>query len=199
MGGEKKREGAIQRRTKETDIDLKVLVDGSGETDIKSGVPFLDHMLTLFGVHGFFDLTVAAVGDTDIDDHHTVEDIGLCMGSALDQALGSRAGITRYGSAIIPMDEALSRAVIDLGGRPCLVYEIACRRKKILDFDLNLIREFFQAFCVQARMNLHITQFYGKEPHHAYESVFKAFSRALRAAVKIDPREKGVPSSKGQL
>jgi len=195
----KQRIASIKRATKETRIEVKINLDGTGRYVVDIGIPFLNHMLELFSKHSLIDLKLKAKGDLSVDYHHTVEDVGLCMGSALNQALSSRAGITRYGSAIIPMDETLSRAVIDLGGRPYLVYEIACRRKKILDFDLNLIREFFQAFCVQARMNLHITQFYGKEPHHAYESVFKAFSRALRAAVKIDPREKGVPSSKGQL
>jgi len=195
----KQRIASVKRATKETRIEVKINLDGTGRYVVDIGIPFLNHMLELFSKHSLIDLKLKAKGDLSVDYHHTVEDVGLCMGSALNQALSSKAGITRYGSAIIPMDEALSRAVIDLGGRPCLVYEIACRRKKILDFDLNLIREFFQAFCVQARMNLHITQFYGKEPHHAYESVFKAFSRALRAAVKIDPREKGVPSSKGQL
>ena len=195
----KQRIASVKRATKETRIEVKINLDGTGRYVVDIGIPFLNHMLELFSKHSLIDLKLKAKGDLSVDYHHTVEDVGLCMGSALNQALSSKAGITRYGSAIIPMDEALSRAVIDLGGRPYLVYEIACRRKKILDFDLNLIREFFQAFCVQARMNLHITQFYGKEPHHAYESVFKAFSRALRAAVKIDPREKGVPSSKGQL
>ena len=195
----KKRTAYVKRTTKETRIDVKINLDGNGRYDVDSGLPFFNHMLELFSKHSLIDLCLKAKGDLAVDYHHTVEDIGLCLGSALNKALGNRSGITRYGFAFVPMDEALSRVVIDLGGRPCLVYEMAAKRRKILDFDLTLIREFLQAFCVQARMNLHIAQLYGKEPHHAYESVFKAMAYALRIAVTKDPRQKGIPSSKGRL
>ncbi|HDL77362.1 MAG TPA: imidazoleglycerol-phosphate dehydratase, partial [Lentisphaerae bacterium] len=158
-----------------------------------------DHMLELLGRHSLIDLTLAAKGDIHVDYHHTVEDIGLVMGQALDRALGTRKGISRYGWSIVPMDDALSWAAVDLGGRPYLVLQTATRRRKILDFDLGLIRDFLQALVTQGKLNLHILQLYGKDPHHAYESVFKALARAMRMAVTIDPREKGVPSTKGKI
>jgi imidazoleglycerol-phosphate dehydratase len=195
----KKRTATVARKTRETDIVAAVNLDGTGRTEIDTGLPFLDHMLELLGKHALIDLRLKARGDLQVDYHHTVEDIGLVLGTALDQALGERKGIGRYGSSCIPMDDALARAVIDLGGRPYLVFEMAHRQKKIIDFDLGLIREFFQAFSVQARMNLHIQQFYGKDAHHAYEAVFKALARALRMACTRDPRVKGVPSSKGRI
>ena len=145
------------------------------------------------------DLTVVCRGDLDVDYHHAVEDLGLVLGDVIDQALGGRKGIVRYGWSYIPMDDALSRAVVDLGGRPYLVYEVANRTRKIRDFDLILVREFFQAFAVKARMNLHIAQLYGKEPHHAYEAIFKAVARALGEACRKDARVQGVPSSKGAI
>lgn len=193
----KQRTARVKRETRETRIEVEINVDGTGKHEIDSGLPFLNHMLELFARHSLIDLRLKAGGDLAVDYHHTVEDIGLCLGSALDRALGDRAGITRCGFALVPMDEALSRVVIDLGGRPYLVYEVACKRGKILDFDLGLVEELFRAFSVQARMNLHAAQLYGKEPHHAYESLFKALARALRVAVARDPREKGIPSSKG--
>jgi imidazoleglycerol-phosphate dehydratase len=195
----KNRTANVTRKTRETDIVAAVNLDGSGRTEIDTGLPFLDHMLELLGKHSLIDLRLKARGDLKVDYHHTVEDIGLVLGTALDQALGDRKGIGRYGSSCIPMDDALARAVIDLGGRPYLVFEMAHRQKKIIDFDLGLIREFFQAFSVQARMNLHIQQLYGKDAHHAYEAVFKALARALRMACTRDPRVKGVPSSKGRI
>jgi len=195
----KNRTATVTRKTRETDIVAAVNLDGSGRTEIDTGLPFLDHMLELLGKHSLIDLRLKARGDLKVDYHHTVEDIGLVLGTALDQALGDRKGIGRYGSSCIPMDDALARAVIDLGGRPYLVFEMAHRQKKIIDFDLGLIREFFQAFSVQARMNLHIQQLYGKDAHHAYEAVFKALARALRMACTRDPRVKGVPSSKGRI
>jgi imidazoleglycerol-phosphate dehydratase len=156
-------------------------------------------MLELFARHSLMDLSLQAKGDLQVDYHHTVEDIGLTLGQALDKALGTRAGIRRYGAFHVPMDDALSRVVVDLGGRPTYVRQMACKKKKILEFDLSLIDEFFGAFVVQARMNLHVDQLRGQEAHHAYESVFKALARALRIACETDPRDKGVPSSKGTI
>lgn len=195
----KNRSATVARKTRETDIKVSVNLDGSGVSKIETEMPFLSHMLELFSKHSLIDLTVVANGDLEVDYHHTVEDLGLVLGDAIDQALGDRKGIVRYGSAYIPMDDALSRAVVDLGGRPFMVYEVANRTRKIRDFDLLLIREFFQAFTVKARMNLHIAQLYGKEPHHAYEAIFKAVARAMSAACQKDPRVKGVPSSKGAI
>ncbi|MBN2302727.1 MAG: imidazoleglycerol-phosphate dehydratase HisB [Lentisphaerae bacterium] len=193
----KKRIAKIERKTKETQISINLNIDGTGSYSVQTGLPFMNHMLELFSKHSLIDMRVRAKGDIDVDYHHLVEDMGLTLGMALDKALGSRAGIRRYGNCAIPMDDSLSRAAVDLGGRPFLLFTVAVRRKKILDFDLGLIREFLQAFVVQARMNLHVEQAYGKEPHHAYESVFKAIARALRAACEKDPRVKGLPTSKG--
>jgi imidazoleglycerol-phosphate dehydratase len=193
------RRARIRRATRETDIRLDLNLDGSGLCKVDTGMQFLNHMLELLARHSLFDLTLKASGDLGVDYHHTVEDIGLVLGSALDKALGDRKGINRYGWCLLPMDESLSRAAVDLGGRPYLVYDIANRRRKILEFDLKLLEEFFRAFVVQGRMNLHIAHLYGDEPHHAYESVFKAVARALRHACAPDPRELGVPSSKGKI
>ena len=195
----KNRSAIVARKTRETDIKVSVNLDGAGISKIDTDMPFLNHMLELFSKHSLIDLTVVAKGDLEVDYHHTVEDLGLVLGDAIDQALGDRKGIVRYGSAYIPMDDALSRAVVDLGGRPFMVYEVANRTRKIRDFDLLLIREFFQAFTVKARMNLHIAQLYGKEPHHAYEAIFKSVARAMSAACQKDARVKGVPSSKGAI
>lgn len=195
----KSRTASINRVTRETRIRLKINLDGRGAARVSSGMPFLDHMLALLARHALIDLALSAKGDLAVDLHHTVEDIGLGLGSALNQALGRRQGIRRYGSAYAPMDDALSRAVVDLGGRPFLSLTVANKRRKILDFDLGLIAELLQAFCVQAKANVHIAQLYGREPHHAYESIFKALALALRAAVARDAKEKGVPSSKGLL
>lgn len=195
----KPRTASIKRITRETQIKIWLNLDGKGMSKISSDIPFLDHMLTLLARHGLIDMTLKAKGDLKVDLHHTVEDIGLCLGLALNKALGLRAGIRRYGFAYAPMDDALSRAVIDLGGRPFLVCQVANKRRKIMDFDLGLIHEFLQSFCVQGKLNLHLAQLYGREPHHAYESLFKAFALALRSAVTLDSKEKGVPSSKGLL
>lgn len=195
----KKRTARVARKTRETDITVALVVDGSGVSKVDTGLPFLNHMLELLAKHSLMDLQIRARGDTDVDDHHTVEDLGLALGEALDSALGDRHGIVRYGSAHIPMDDALSRAAVDLGGRPYLVLHMANRARRIKTFDLGLVREFFLAFTVRARLNLHIEQLYGVEPHHAYESAFKAVARALGEAVRRDPRVKGVPSSKGIL
>ncbi len=195
----RKRTAEVSRRTRETSVRVRLNLDGEGKVNIRTGLGFLDHMLELLGRHSLIDLTLAAKGDIHVDYHHTVEDIGLVMGQALDRALGTRKGISRYGWSIVPMDDALSWAAVDLGGRPYLVLQTATRRRKILDFDLGLIRDFLQALVTQGKFNLHILQLYGKDPHHAYESVFKALARAMRMAVTIDPREKGVPSTKGKI
>lgn len=195
----KHRRASYRRKTAETDIRVQMDLDGSGAFAVRTGLPFLDHMLELLARHAVIDLAIEAKGDVAVDYHHTVEDIGLSLGTALDRALGNRRGINRYGWAVVPMDDALTQVALDLGGRPFLVYHIANRRKKILDFDLGLVEEFFRAFVVQGRLNLHIAQLYGTEPHHAYESVFKAVARALRMACAPDPRNRGVPSTKGRI
>lgn len=195
----KHRTASIQRNTRETQIAIRLDLDGSGTADISTGVPFFDHMLELLAKHALFDLSVHATGDLAVDDHHTVEDTGLALGDALAQALGDRAGIERYGFSLLPMDETLARVALDLGGRPYLVMDMANRAKYIKRFQLSLLQEFMRALATQARMNLHIAQLYGTDPHHAYEAVFKGLARALRAAVAINPRVKGVPSSKGVL
>jgi len=193
------RTARLARTTRETDIRLELDVDGQGRGDVRTGIPFFDHMLTLLARHALFDLTLRVKGDLEVDDHHTVEDVGLALGTALDQALGGREGIARYGFSLLPMDETLARVALDLGGRPYLVFAMACKRQKIKDFDLGLIGEFLRAFAVQGRMNLHAAQLYGHDPHHAYESVFKGLARALKMACARDPRVRGVPSSKGIL
>lgn len=195
----KARTASVLRETRETKIQARLNLDGEGRAKIRTGIPFLDHMLELFARHSLVDLDVRARGDLAVDYHHTVEDVGLVLGQVLDRALGDRRGIVRYGSAVLPMDESLSRVALDLGGRPYLVYDVPLRRRKIRDFDLGLLEEFFQAFVVQGRMNLHIKNLYGREPHHVFESVFKGVARALGAAVARDPRVKGVPSSKGKM
>lgn len=195
----KKRTARIDRKTRETDISIELNLDGSGTYRNKTGIPFLDHMLDLLAKHALFDLTVEAKGDLEVDYHHTVEDVGLALGEALNAALGDRAGINRYGWSLVPMDESLCQVAIDLGGRPYMVYSVATKKRKIRDFDIDLIEEFFRAFATQGRMNLHIAHLYGQEPHHAIESVFKGVAKALLQAVSLNPRVKGIPSSKGRL
>lgn len=195
----RKRKAAVKRVTRETDINLALDLDGAGRARIATGMAFMDHMLELLARHALVDLRLAAEGDLKVDYHHTVEDIGICLGQALDKALGDRKGIVRYGHALIPMDETLCQVALDLGGRPFLHYRLACRKQKIRDFNMGLIEEMLRAFCIQGRLNLHVDQLYGKDPHHAVEAVFKALARALRAAVTRDPRESGVPSSKGSI
>ena len=195
----KTRKAVVHRKTRETNIVVELVLEGSGRSRIRTGLPFLNHMLELLAKHAGVDLKVNARGDLAVDFHHTVEDIGLTLGEALDQALGDRSGIVRYGWSYVPMDDALSRAVVDLGGRPFLVYQVTHRAKRIRDFDLPLLGEFFQALVVRGRLNLHIAQLYGRDAHHAYESIFKAVARALAMACARDPRVKGVPSSKGRL
>ena len=195
----KKRIANVVRTTKETDISIELNIDGSGVYTNKTGIPFLDHMLDLLAKHALLDLKVRAKGDLDVDYHHTVEDVGLALGDVLNKALGDRKGLTRYGWSLVPMDEALCQVAIDLGGRPYLVCSLATKKRKIRDFDVDMMEEFFRAFTTQARMNLHIHQLYGQEPHHALEAVFKGVAKALLAACTINPRVRGVPSSKGRL
>ena len=193
------RTAAIERITKETRIKLSLTVDGSGTGNICTSVPFLDHMLNLFARHGLFDLDVEACGDIDIDFHHTVEDIGIVLGGAFKQALGEKNGIRRYGQATVPMDETLASVAVDISGRPYLVYNVNLPKVKIGDFDVELAREFFQAFVNHSGLNLHINVMYGDNVHHIIEACFKAFARALDMASQLDPRVEGVMSTKGVL
>lgn len=192
------RTSSIVRVTAETNITLNLCLDGSGKTDIATGVGFLDHMLTLFAAHGKFDLAVKCVGDTQVDDHHSVEDIGICLGNAFRQALGDKRGITRYGSFLLPMDEALILTALDISGRGCLCYDLAIPTEKIGSFDTELVEEFFLAFTRACPMSLHLRQLAGKNSHHIVEGAFKAFGRALRAAVALDGTDE-IPSTKGVL
>ncbi len=194
------RKYTIERKTKETDIRISLNLDGTGENRIKTAVPFMDHMFSHIAKHGFFDLTVKAKGDTEIDDHHTVEDLGIAFGQALKKALGNSKGIRRYGESTVPMDETLAQVVMDLSGRPYLAYEVALPKKyKIKDFDPGLAEDFFRSVANHAGMNLHIRLLYGRDVHHMLEGVFKAFGRALDQATGLDPRIKGVLSTKGKI
>ncbi len=193
------RTARIERITKETSIKLSLAVDGSGEANICTSVPFLDHMLNLFARHGLFDLEVEASGDIDIDFHHTVEDIGIVLGEAFKQALGEKKGIRRYGQATVPMDETLASVAVDISGRPYLVYHVTLPKVKIGEFDVELAREFFQAFVNNCGLNLHVNVMYGENVHHIIEACFKAFARAMDAATQMDPRVQGVMSTKGVL
>jgi imidazoleglycerol-phosphate dehydratase len=193
------RAAAIERVTKETRIKLSLNVDGKGDAKICTSVSFLDHMLNLFARHGLFDLEVEASGDIDIDFHHTVEDIGIVLGEAFKQALGDKNGIRRYGQATVPMDETLASVAIDISGRPYLVYHVALPKVKIGEFDVELAREFFQAFVNHCGLNLHINVMYGENVHHIIEACFKAVARAMDIATQRDPRVEGVLSTKGVL
>ena len=193
------RSATIERNTKETRIRLKLELDGSGEGAIATGIGFFDHMLELLKKHANIDLAIEAQGDIQVDYHHTVEDVGLVFGKALNEALGERKGLTRYGFASIPMDEALCETSLDLGGRPYLVMVSPMKHMMVRDFEVKLVEEFFRAVSVEARANIHLRQIYGDEAHHVCEGLFKSFARALRAAKAIDPLEKGVPSSKGVI
>jgi len=193
------RVGQVQRKTKETDVRVKLDLDGRGQSRISTGLPFLDHMLELFARHGSFDLNVACQGDLEIDDHHSVEDIALTLGQSLKEALGDKTGIKRYGEAIVPMDEALCRSVIDLSGRFYLVYEVKTRRQKIGNFSVELAEHFWRSFAEAAKFNLHIDCLRGRNTHHILEGTFKATARALRQAVERDARIVGVLSTKGVL
>ncbi len=194
------RSAEINRKTAETEIYLRLNLDGEGEGIIDSGVPFLDHMLNLFKKHSNFNLSISASGDINVDYHHTTEDIGICLGKALREALGDKAGISRYGDIILPMDEALIMAAVDLSGRAFLSYDVEVYSEKVGAFDTELIEEFMLAFTREAGINLHIKKLSGKNSHHIIEGVFKALARALRKASKIDPTENGaLPSTKGVL
>jgi len=194
------RKALIQRKTKETDIRLILNLDGKGQYSIDSSIPFLDHMLSLMCKHGIFDMKLKAKGDIDIDFHHTIEDIGIVLGKALKQALGDMKGISRFGQATVPMDEALASVNIDISGRPFLVYRVFFPKKsKIKSFDPDLIEDFLQAFVSNSGITLHVESPYGRNTHHISEAAFKALGRALRNAVSIDPRMKGIPTTKGQL
>jgi len=193
------RKASIERANKETSIKLSLDLDGSGKSELHSSIPFLDHMLEQIARHGLVDLSVDAKGDREIDDHHTVEDIGICLGEALRQAVGDKAGIVRYGHAYIPLDEALSRVVLDFSGRPGLEYHINFPKETVGGFDIDLFKEFFQAVSNHGRITLHIDTLRGGNNHHIIETVFKAFGRALRMAVAADLRQSGIPSTKGAL
>src|SRR5450759_2563881 len=194
-----KRTAEVIRDTKETRIRARINLDGCGAGTIDTGVPFLDHMLDQVARHGVFDLEISAKGDLHIDAHHTVEDIGITLGQALVRALGDKQGIRRYGHAYVPLDEALSRVVVDLSGRPGLDFKIDFVRARIGEFDVDLVHEFFQGFVNHAQVTLHVDNLKGDNAHHQAETAFKAFGRALRMAVELDPRIKGVPSTKGTL
>lgn len=193
------RTAAANRETKETKIQVELNLDGRGEFTIHTGIGFFDHMLAQVARHGLIDLRVAASGDLEVDPHHTVEDVGLVLGQALKIALGDRTGITRYGEALLPMDEALAMVAIDLGGRPFLRYQADLGKNKVGAFDVELVPEFFQAVAVQAGMNIHIRLLDGSNLHHCLEAIFKAFGRAISQAVRIDDRNPTVPSTKGTI
>ncbi|MBQ8753683.1 MAG: imidazoleglycerol-phosphate dehydratase HisB [Lentisphaeria bacterium] len=193
------RNSSIKRTTKETDISVNFEIDGSGKSSVNTGIPFMDHMLTLFAKHGFFDLEVTAKGDIEVDYHHTMEDLGLVLGEAIAKAAGDKAGIRRYGNFLLPMDETLALIALDLSGRPCLVFDVQPPAPMIKDLDVRLFHEFFQALAVKSGMNLHVKQMVSGEVHHLYEAIFKGFAKALDQALSVDPRIQGVLSTKGSL
>jgi imidazoleglycerol-phosphate dehydratase len=194
------RTASIKRDTKETKISLKLVIDGSGQSAVDTGIPFLDHMLDLVARHGLFDLEIVAKGDLAVDYHHTVEDVGIVLGQAVKEAIGDKRGLRRYGFFIAPMDECLSRVAMDLSNRPVMVYKVAADNLMIRDFNLGLVKEFFQGFTNAVGANLHIELEYGEEPHHIAECIFKAFAKALDVATQIDPRAtNSLPSTKGLL
>lgn len=197
--GQPERKAGLSRKTNETDITLSLNVDGSGISELETDVPFLNHMLDLFTKHGQFDLKLEGRGDIDIDDHHTVEDIGICLGQALREALGDKKGIKRYASVFIPMDEALAQVVIDISNRPHFEYRAEYPSQQVGSFSTELVHEFLWKFALEARITLHVIVHYGSNTHHMIEAVFKALGRALDEATTIDPRVKGVPSTKGVL
>jgi imidazoleglycerol-phosphate dehydratase len=193
------RTASIDRKTAETDIQLSLELDGAGKSDVATGVGFLDHMLTLLARHAVIDLNVRAKGDLQVDHHHTVEDVGICFGQALKQALGDKAGIRRYGHFTLPMEETLATVAVDLSGRYAMVFRASFPSAKIGDFDSELVEDFWQAVAANALANLHVLVHYGRNSHHISEAIFKASARALRMAVEADPRMSGVPSTKGTL
>jgi imidazoleglycerol-phosphate dehydratase len=193
------RKAEVKRKTKETEVVLKLDLDGSGRHSIDTGIPFFDHMLSLMSYHSNVDLTLKAKGDIGVDAHHTVEDVGICLGEGIRKALGEVKGIQRYGMAIIPMDETLVSVAMDFSMRPCLVFHMKLRRSRIGTFDLELVEEFFRALCNHSKITLHVNLLYGKNSHHMVEAIFKGIGRALREAVSIDERSSGIPSTKGVL
>jgi imidazoleglycerol-phosphate dehydratase len=193
------RQATVARKTNETDISVTVNLDGSGAHQIATPFPFLDHMLSAFSKHSLFDLSVAASGDTHVDDHHTIEDLGIVLGDTLAKSWGDKKGIRRFGFASIPLDEALTHVTVDLSGRPYLVYNVKMPKKTIKDFNTDMVGHFFRSMVDQARINLHINLLYGRDPHHILETIFKGFGRALEQATRIDPRIIGVASTKGVL
>src|SRR5512139_3484175 len=195
----KHRKAEVKRKTKETEIALRMDLDGSGKHSIKSGIPFFDHMLSLLAYHSRMDLSLRARGDIGVDAHHTVEDVGICLGEALRKALGDAQGIRRYGTAMLPMDETLVSVALDISKRPCLVFQVKLRRVRVGKFDLELVEEFLKAFSNHSGMTLHVNLLYGKNSHHIVEAIFKGFGRALREAVSLDARTPGIPSTKGLL
>ena len=193
------RKAIITRKTKETDVEVALDLDGSGRSGIQTGIPFLDHMLTLFAKHSLFDLDVRCSGDLDVDGHHSVEDIGICLGMALDKALGEKRGVVRFAHAYCPMDESLARVVVDLSGRSFMAFNAEARRERVGGLDTELVEEFWKAVVTHGRFNLHVELLYGRNAHHIFEAIFKAAARALNLATRIDPRMQGVPSTKGVL
>lgn len=193
------RNAKFDRKTKETDISIEINLDGKGEHDINTSIPFLDHMLSLFSFHGSIDLNIRATGDINIDYHHLMEDLGISLGEAVKKAVGDKKGIKRYGEAAIPMDESLSQVVIDISGRPYLIYKVAPSGKTLRGLEVSLFEDFFRAFSNHSLMNLHIILRYGRDVHHIFESIFKAFGRSLQMATSLNPKIKDIPSTKGKL
>lgn len=193
------RKAQIQRKTEETEIHVNVHLDGEGKSTISTSLPFMDHMLTLFARHSLIDLELTGTGDTQVDDHHLVEDLGICLGEAMKEAIGQKGGIERYGSALVPMDESLCSVVVDISGRPYLVYNVNFKVRRTSKFDFTLLKEFFKAFSDNCGITLHINLMYGNNNHHIAEAIFKAFALAFRRAVTVHKRIKGVLSTKGIL
>lgn len=193
------RTASITRTTNETDVKVTLNLDGTGCASIRTGVHFLDHMLELFAKHGIFDLAVECEGDLQVDAHHSVEDVGICLGLALDKALGDKKGIVRFAHSYYPMDDALARVVVDLSGRPYLIYRAAANQDRVGDLDVDLVEEFWKAVATHARVNIHVELVYGRNAHHIVEAIFKAAARAISIATRVDPRIQGVPSTKGVL
>ncbi len=193
------RQARVERSTKETQIVLHLNLDGTGLSKIETGIPFFTHMLEAWSRHGLVDLHVDAKGDLEVDLHHTVEDVGICLGKAVKEALGNKRGIVRYGASFVPMDETLLHAAVDISGRPYLVFNVPLERTRISNFDLDLVKDFFRAFVFNAEITLHVTMHYGENLHHIAEAVFKAVGRALAEATRLDPRVADVPSTKGRL
>jgi imidazoleglycerol-phosphate dehydratase len=193
------RQARVERKTKETQIVLQLNLDGTGAAKVETTIPFFNHMLEAWSKHGLMDLAVDARGDTDVDLHHTVEDVGICLGKALKEALGDKRGIVRYGASYLPMDEALLHASVDISGRPYLVFNVPLQRTRISNFDLDLLKDFFRAIAFNAEITLHVTMHYGENLHHIAEATFKAVGRALAEATRLNPRITGIPSTKGTL